>query len=373
MRTLRICYVGGLDSIHLRRHADWMIARGHEVHVITWSFPDLNRLSMPGAHVWKTRFVAPGLSRLISANSVLGLRVDILSKPLLFNGFREILEKIRPDVTHGHFLTNTASLVAHAGSGAKVLTAWGSDVLRDGARSALCRGSFARAARRSGALISVASHLLQRMHTMRIESKFEVVVPMGVDLEQFRLASRPTTAQPRLVSLRSLAPVYDVKTLIDAVPYVIHAFPDCRIIIVGDGPLRKTLEERARHLGVAEHVDFLGNVPHEQVPEILGASDLYISTARSDGASVSLLEAMACGVPPIATDIPANREWIANAENGFLFPVGDSVDLAQKVVTLLQEPALQAKFATKGRRIVELRADWKKCMEKLEAVYEILV
>ena len=82
---------------------------------------------------------------------------------------------------------------------------------------------------------------------------------------------------------------------------------------------------------------------------------------------------MACGVPPIATDIPANREWIANAENGFLFPVGDSVDLAQKVVTLLQEPALQAKFATKGRRIVELRADWKKCMEKLEAVYEILV
>src|SRR5581483_12442875 len=127
-------------------------------------------------------------------------------------------------------------------------------------------------------------------------------------------------SRPLIVSTRHLEPLYNVGLLIEAFPAIVHAFPGARLILIGDGSERARLQARARELGLDGQVQFLGRRRPAEVAGYLSAADLFVSTSLSDGNNISLNEAMACGAFPIATDIEANREWIAHGENGFLTP-----------------------------------------------------
>ena len=87
----------------------------------------------------------------------------------------------------------------------------------------------------------------------------------------------------------------------------------------------------------------MGRVPHDRMPELLTQTDIYVSTSLSDGTSVSLLEAMASGVFPIVTDIPSNREWINDGENGFLVPAGKEINLADRIIGTIRNEGLMEK------------------------------
>src|SRR5712691_7462528 len=156
---MRVCYVGGLDSIHLRRHAQWMASRGHDVHVITWSTGPEFAAPLDRVTVWETRFLARGVARLYTVLPYLARSVDALTKPTLRKQFHQLYDRIQPDVVHGHFLSNSATVVAEARNSRRILTAWGSDVMRDATRSWAVRRSFRIASRRVDALVCVASHL----------------------------------------------------------------------------------------------------------------------------------------------------------------------------------------------------------------------
>jgi glycosyltransferase involved in cell wall biosynthesis len=107
----------------------------------------------------------------------------------------------------------------------------------------------------------------------------------------------------------------------------------------------------------------------EAIAAELKSADLYVSTSRSDSTSVSLLEAMACGVPPVVTDIEANREWITDGENGLLFPVGDSKTLAEAVIRMLTDETLAAGAREINLRLIREKALWKDNMQKIETEF----
>jgi glycosyltransferase involved in cell wall biosynthesis len=112
-----------------------------------------------------------------------------------------------------------------------------------------------------------------------------------------------------ILSNRNLLPIYNVSLLIRAIPVVLHQVKKIRILIAGDGSERKKLEEEVKKLNAGTAVQFLGQIPHEEMASLLAQADIYVST-RNDGASVSLFEAIGAGTFPIVTDIPANWEWI---------------------------------------------------------------
>ena len=107
-----------------------------------------------------------------------------------------------------------------------------------------------------------------------------------------------------ILSNRNLLPIYNVSLLIRAIPIVLQEEPNTKFFIAGDGPERDHLEKEAKKLNVNSSLQFLGRVPHEEMPNLLARADIYISTSLYDGTSVSLLEAMACGTFPVVTDIP---------------------------------------------------------------------
>ncbi len=118
-------------------------------------------------------------------------------------------------------------------------------------------------------------------------------------------------------------------------------------------------------LGLADRFSFLGRLAPAALAAELRAAAVYVSTSRSDSTSVSLLEAMACGAFPVVTDLPANREWIADGENGLL--VGREPNgLAEALLRALGDGELRRAAAEKNARIISERGLWRDNMRRVE-------
>jgi glycosyltransferase involved in cell wall biosynthesis len=254
-----------------------------------------------------------------------------------------------------------------------IVTAHGSDILVTPKKNSLIRKLVKHVLNRADAVTSVAEHLTAEIVGMGIPEDKLLTFPMSVLPESFR-ADGPLPegwGEDRVIfSNRSLYPVYDVESLVRAAPTILEKVPDAKVLIAGEGPQAGRLASLSRELGVAGRVQLLGAVPHEQMPKYLRGASAYVSTALSDGASVSLLEAMACGTFPIVADIPANREWIEEGRNGFLFPPNDADALARKIEECLSQPDLVAKAREINARIIYQRARWSSNIEKLLGLYE---
>ncbi len=204
------------------------------------------------------------------------------------------------------------------------------------------------------------------------------VIPFGVDTSLFNPNLNGNPIRKKLdigkeditiISTRPFFKHYDIECLINAVPIIIKKHRNVKFIIKGKGPLERRIRNLARKLHVTQHIRFTDFVPYPEMPHYLSAADIYVSTSYIDSTSVSLLEAMACELPPVTTDIPGNREWVKNEVNGLLYPPRDHRTLAEKITQLIENKNLREKYGERCRQIVEKKATWKKCVSKLESIY----
>ncbi|MEJ2758981.1 MAG: glycosyltransferase family 4 protein [Anaerolineales bacterium] len=174
-----------------------------------------------------------------------------------------------------------------------------------------------------------------------------------------------------LIHTLSWEPIYGVDVLAKAFVGASRQVPELRMFLLGNGSL--AAEIRRLLMPVNDRVQFAGQVPQEKLPDYYRAADLYISASHSDGSSVSLMEALASGLPALVSDIPGNREWIADSGAGWLFPDGEADALAQKIVDAHRQKDRLAEMGPQARQLAESRADWGKNFEKLKTAYQIAV
>jgi glycosyltransferase involved in cell wall biosynthesis len=245
-----------------------------------------------------------------------------LRYPLAALAVRRIVRSFRPDVVNAHFVPNYGVIAALAVQQPWVLSTWGSDVMIDPQRSAFHRWRVGFVVRRAAWVTSDAVVMTERLRDFGVPMERMLTFPLGVDVSVFRPEPATVESGPRILSNRKLDPVYSVGTVIDAFAGVREALPDATLTIASEGLERDALRARAQRSPAAGTITFVGPVEHARMPALLQAHHVYVSASRSDTTSVSLLEAMACGLFPIVTDIPANREWIVDGENGRLVPPG---------------------------------------------------
>ena len=171
---------------------------------------------------------------------------------------------------------------------------------------------------------------------------------------------------PIIISTRWHEPIYDIESLILAVPYVMQEVRNARFLILGSGSLTEELKKRVHALGAEDNVRFWGKVPYSEMPNYLTMSDIYVSTSLSDGTSASLLEAMACKLSLVVTNIPANREWLENGKSGVLVPCKNPKSLAESVVKLLKDEDLRRSLGIRAYELVLEKADWEKNSKLLD-------
>ena len=165
-------------------------------------------------------------------------------------------------------------------------------------------------------------------------------------------------------------PIYNVSLFIRAIPLVLREESKVKFLVAGDGPEREELEKEAKYLRIEDFVQFLGRIPHDAMLNLLSQTDIYVSTSLHDGTSVSLLEALGSGAFPVVTDIPSNREWISDGENGFLVPTDKERMLATQIIKAIRNRSLAEEARRKNLRLVTEKVLWPATIEKAKRIYE---
>jgi glycosyltransferase involved in cell wall biosynthesis len=201
------------------------------------------------------------------------------------------------------------------------------------------------------------------------------VIPNGIDLKRFDNLSKEylrskleRNEEKIILFVGTLRPVKGLKYLIEAMKIITDKSKNSRLFIVGDGEERGYLENLVRNLNLEKYVKFVEKVPNEEVPEYMAASDVFVLPSLSEGFPVTVVEAMASGLPIVATDVRGLSEIIKNGENGFLVEPKNSIEIAEKVLLLLEDDELRRRISRNNKEEVK-RYSWENIVENLEEVY----
>jgi glycosyltransferase involved in cell wall biosynthesis len=258
-----------------------------------------------------------------------------------------------------------------------IVTIHGSDLRMALKKSGFIRKIFIYVCNKANHLNCVSKIQKKEIEQLGIINEKISIIPMGVDKAFLEAGkNRKVELNKRsfvILSNRNLLPIYNVSLFIRAIPKILKEEPMTKFVIAGNGLEKPKLEQEVENFNLSASVRFLGQVPHKEMPNLLAQTDIYISTSLFDGTSVSLLEAMASGAFPIVTDIPANREWIVDGDNGFLIPKEDENLLAKKILEAIRNDKLLLEAFEKNRNIIEQKAYWKENIKKVTELYQALL
>jgi len=206
-----------------------------------------------------------------------------------------------------------------------------------------------------------------------------VSIPTGVGLEFFDVkknmgAKVKYGLDPNSIVITNVGVLRSVKgheITLRSVKVVMDAFPNAKFLIVGDGPRKEALVNFANELGITRHVIFTGFV--ENIPEIYSFSDVAVLSSLSEGLPQSLLQAMAAGVPVVATNVGGVPEIVIHEKTGLLIASGDHEGLAKGIIQILNRPVEALQFTAKAKELVRKEHSVNHMIDKIERLYEKLL
>tara|TARA_R110001592_G_scaffold246427_1_gene508242 strand:+ start:67712 stop:68803 length:1092 start_codon:yes stop_codon:yes gene_type:complete len=180
------------------------------------------------------------------------------------------------------------------------------------------------------------------------------VIPNIVDLERFKPAStKPLTPVFKLIITRNLEIIYGIETAIKATAIAKEQVPDICLEVAGTGPQQEVLEELVEKLGLQQHVTFVGRLDAQQIVEFYQSADIMLNPTTVDNMPNSVLEALACGVPVITTDVGGIPFIVEHEKTAMMVPVGDEVAMASQIVSLYQRGDIRENLVLNGLAAVQ--------------------
>ena len=294
--------------------------------------------------------------------------------PKLVLDFRRLTREIKPDLIHAGPIQTCAFIAILSGFRPILTMSWGFDLMDDVHRNKWWEWVTRYTLKRSTFFISDAMVTRDKAVAYGMDPEKTIVFPWGVDLEHFKPSSSfiPHPSSFTLFCNRSWEPRYGVDVLARAFVKVAQQNENVNLLMLGGGSQGNAIRQILQNGGVLDRVAFGGHVSQTDLPYWYHRADLYISPSHVDGSSVSLMEALACGIPCLVSDIPANKEWVVEDENGWLFRDGDADHLAEKILAAISQREKLPEIGRSNRKLAEMRADWKKNAEALMNVYRSL-
>lgn len=309
--------------------------------------------------------------------------------PRLVLDFRRIVKKIRPNIVHAGPIQNCAFITALSGYRPFLAMSWGYDLVMDADKSRWMQWVTRYTLSRASFFTSDANVTRDKAVIFGVDPNRTVIIPWGTEIEHFvpKPDNGPKTVDRKLRSSvhgprskgitlfcsRSWEPIYGVDVLAKAFVKVATVNPEVNLILLGGGSQGTKIRQILMNGGVLERVHFGGQIGQRDLPRWYHMSDLYISPSHVDGSSVTLMEALASGLPCLVSDISGNKEWIEEGVNGWLFRDGDVDDLAVKILYAIQHPKSFKQIGEAARKTAEQKADWQKNFGKLLAAYDQVV
>jgi len=195
------------------------------------------------------------------------------------------------------------------------------------------------------------------------------VIPNGLDHQRYDSRGRLPDARPTLLVLGRVEFYKRIDLVLRAVQGLVRDLPDVQLVIVGDGGARTALERQAQQLGIAERVQFTGFVSEEEKVAHVCRAHAVVNTSEKEGWGLTVLEANACGLPAVASDVPGLRDAVLNGESGVLVPHGDLRRLGESLLRVLRDEAYRSRLSA-GARAWAQQFSWERTTADIATVIE---
>jgi glycosyltransferase involved in cell wall biosynthesis len=351
---MKICYLADASSVHTTRWANHFSSRGYDVEIVSYRRPrDLSPLV--STHIIEKNWPL-GLDRFISVPQV-----------------RDILKQSKPDIVHAHYASSYGTLGRLCGFHPYVLSVWGSDVYdfprRSGVHRVLIEKNLAFADR-----ICSTSQIMS-VETQRYCNTPITVTPFGVDCDRFFPVQPGNQREKEFIvgTVKALEHTYGVEYLIRSFALLTKKYggqKKLRLAIAGDGSLRKPLARLVSELGLMGRVSFLGSIPHTQVPQLLNTFSVFCALSLRESFGVAVLEASACEVPVVVTNVGGLPEVVQDEVTGLVVSPKNISATTTAISNLIENESLRRALGTAGRKFVLENYEWSENATRMERVYE---
>lgn len=336
--------------------ADHLAQRGHEVHVITSHDDGLPYLSEEnGFYIHR---IAWSKIRLIG---IVAFWIKICL----------MIWKIKPDIFQCQSLLSgiPAWMTQKFLNIPYVVWGRGSDIYLPGRFTRITSKIILQNADAALALTENMKQRMQEICDRRIS-----VVPNGIDLERFKISSDGETGgnSKNIIFVGRLYPVKGVQYLIEAMAIIHRKMPNVKLIIVGDGVERSRLKELVKRLDLKGCIQFAGQIQQERIPLFMHQANIFAISSFSEGFPVVLLEAMAAGLPIVATNVGGIPEIVEEEVNGYLVNTKSPDEIANKIQILLQNNEMREEISANNREKAKLYS-WDKVALKVEKEYQRVI
>lgn len=361
----RILVLSDANNVHTKRWVVAMMERGYKVMLFS--------------------FNNKGLEYYAAHENIECYALDILSslKKLRTNGafekirylkalpdLRRCIKEFRPDLLHAHYASSYALLGAMSKFHPYIISMWGSDIYSFPNVSPLHRAILKYNLSKGDRLLSTSYCMRDEAH--KYTDKKIDITPFGIDVAIKDVLPRKDVGDKLLIgTVKALDNIYGIDLLIKAFAIVKNRFVDRKIElhIAGDGKEREQLQDLAYRLGVSDSTVFLGRIPNSEVPEFLSRINIFVALSRKESFGVAALEAMACGVPVVASDVPGFREVLPDGQAGFLVPSENVEAAADKIICLLNNSDMAHEMGHNGMLHVAKNYSWKESVKIMMDIY----
>ncbi|MGA3198635.1 MAG: glycosyltransferase family 4 protein [Halobacteriota archaeon] len=350
-------WMGGVQiaTCNIAQH---LAARGHDVHIITsLDRGEPEESAENGVHIHRVpssnlRFIGFAIFSIKATTILNAIDPQIIHAQTIPMGVCGFLAKI---VSKTHY----------------IVWGQGSDVYRPYPFKSLITTMVLRNA---DAVIALSDHMKKEMQ--RFSLRDISIIPNGIDLDRFEGAARDQArfklkikeADKVVLHVSTLASVKGVMYLIEAIAQLIQTEPKARLIVVGDGPERAKLELLVSDLGLSEFVTFAGRIQNNDVPIYMAASNVFVLPSLSEGIPIVILEAMAAGLPIVATNVGGISSLVEEGKNGFLIDPQNAEQIASKISLILADPALSGRMVRNNKGKAQ-QYTWASVVDRLEELY----
>lgn len=351
--------VGGIEN-HVRQLAEAQAARGHMVTVLVTS-----------------RDARTHIETLNGVRVIFAARLaTLLSAPISIALFRYVYHET-PDIAHLHFPYPFGEIAQYwFGRARGIVLTYHSDIIRQKITRALYRPLMERVLARVDRIIATSPNYVTSSPILSRWQDKCVIVPLGIDPTPFERASAeyvpPSRDTTHLLFVGKLRYYKGVDVLLDA----LRELPRVHLTIVGTGPMENAWRMRAQQLGIAERVQFVGEVPDDELPRYYAACDIFVlpSSERSEAFGVVQLEAMAAGKPVICTELGTGTSFVnVDGETGLVVPARAPRALADAIARLSADADLRARMGAAGRARVRAEFTLEKMVTRVLEVYAQII
>jgi glycosyltransferase involved in cell wall biosynthesis len=293
----------------------------------------------------------------------------LLSIPFI----KKQIKKINPDILHAFSLSSYGFIGTAANYHPYLVSVWGTDIYQFPEKNILTRKLTQYTLKRADMILSTSEAM--KYQTMKFTSNKVSVINYGVDVNEFKPQPGGEKETFRIGTIKSLEKIYGIDFLIKAFKIILEKHPEKKteLIIIGKGTQKEELERLAAQLDLGERIKFIGYVSYSDISRYHNMLDVSVFPSLHESFGVSVIEAMACAKPIVATNNPGFNEIIENGFNGILVPPADAESLALAIEKFMIDESLRDTYSANARKTAEEKFNFSKNLSQLINCYELLL